>query len=200
MSKKKRRPVGTAMNQEQKENVPQPETEEKPAEQPQESPDGALDAEITGVSGEDALKAAEAKAEEYLALAQRVQADFDNYRRRNEGLRAEAMADGTRNTAVAFLEVLDNLERALAAGNTKPEALRTGVELTLKQMTAAYAKLGVTPIDRTGEPFDPSLENAVMQGSPEDGAPGTVCQVLQKGYQMNGTVLRYALVKVVPEE
>ena len=60
-------------------------------------------------------------------------------------------------------------------------------------------KRGVTPIDRKGEPFDPNLENAVMQGSPEDGEPGTVCEVFQKGYQMGGTVLRHAMVKVVPD-
>ena len=62
-----------------------------------------------------------------------------------------------------------------------------------------YEKLGVHPIDRLGEKFDPNLENAVLQGSAEEGEPGTVCQVLQKGYEMNGTVLRHAMVKVVAE-
>ena len=63
----------------------------------------------------DALKKAAAKADEYLALAQRVQADFDNFRRRNEGVRADAFAEGQRKVATAMLPVLDNLERALAA-------------------------------------------------------------------------------------
>jgi len=144
------------------------------------------------------LDAAKAKADEYLAMAQRVQADFDNFRRRNANLRAEAFADGQREVATAMLNVLDNLERALAsAGEDSP--LRSGIELTLKQMTAVYEKLGVTCIDRLGEPFDPNLENAVLQGSPEEGEPGTVCQVLQKGYQMDGHVLRHAMVKVVAE-
>ena len=60
-------------------------------------------------------------------------------------------------------------------------------------------KRGVTVIDCQGEPFDPNLENAVMQGTPEDGEKGTVCQVLQKGYKMGNYVLRTAMVKVVPE-
>ncbi len=144
------------------------------------------------------LDAAKAKTEEYLAMAQRVQADFDNFRRRNANLRAEAFADGQRDVATAMLNVLDNLERALASAE-EDSPLRSGIELTLKQMLAVYEKLGVTCIDRTGEPFDPNLENAVLQGTPEEGEPGTVCQVLQKGYQMDGHVLRHAMVKVVAE-
>ena len=66
-------------------------------------------------------------------------------------------------------------------------------------MRDVYAKFGVTPIDRLGEKFDPNLENAIMQGAPEDGDPGTVCQVLQKGYMMGKHVLRHAMVKVVPD-
>ena len=57
----------------------------------------------------------------------------------------------------------------------------------------------MTVINRPGEPFDPKLENAVLQGTPEDGEKGTVCQVLQKGYQLGNYVLRTAMVKVVPE-
>ena len=148
----------------------------------------------------DALKKAAAKADEYLALAQRVQADFDNFRRRNEGVRADAFAEGQRKVATAMLPVLDNLERALAAAeNADADALKTGVEMTRKQMVAAYEKLGVTPIDRLGEKFDPNLEEAIMQGTADDGEPGTVCMVLQKGYMMDKTVLRHAMVKVVPD-
>lgn len=148
----------------------------------------------------EATKKAAAKAEEYLALAQRVQADFDNFRRRNEGVRADAFAEGQRKVATAMLPVLDNLERALAAAETvEGDALKTGVEMTRKQMVAVYEKLGVTPIDRLGEKFDPNLEEAIMQGTPDEGEPGTVCMVLQKGYIMDKTVLRHAMVKVVPD-
>lgn len=146
------------------------------------------------------LDIANAKADEYLAMAQRVQADFDNFRRRNETVRADAYADGRKDVAGQMLSVLDNLERALAAAeNTTDEALKNGLELVLKQMNDVYRKLEVTPIDRLGEKFDPNLENAVLQGTPEDGEPGTVCMVLQKGYMIGEKVLRHAMVKVVPE-
>lgn len=147
-----------------------------------------------------ALDAANTKADEYLAMAQRIQADFENFRRRNETVRADAYADGRRDVAGQMLSVLDNLERASAAAeNTQDEALKNGVELVLKQMNEIYRKLDVTPIDRLGEKFDPNLENAVMQGTAEDGEPGTVCMVLQKGYKMGDKILRCAMVKVVPE-
>lgn len=147
-----------------------------------------------------ALQAAAAKADEYLTMAQRVQADFDNFRRRNESVRAESLAEGKRQVAAAFLPVLDNLERALAAAQTsEDESLRTGVDMILKQMNDVYAKLDVTVIDRLGEKFDPNIENAIMQGTPEEGEPGTVCMVLQKGYMMGKTVIRHAMVKVVPD-
>lgn len=147
-----------------------------------------------------ALDEANAKAAEYLALAQRVQADFEDFRRRNESVRADAYADGRKDTAAMMLPVLDNLERAVeAAAGSPDEALRNGVEMVLKQMTDAYGKLEVKPINRLGEKFDPNLENAILQGSEDEGEPGTVCQVLQKGYMIGDKVLRHAMVKVVPE-
>ncbi len=144
------------------------------------------------------LEASRQKAEEYLNLAQRVQADFDNFRKRNQSVRADAYDEGARDVLTALLPILDNLERAVTI-ETADEKLHTGVDMVLKQMVDMLEKRGVTAIDRTGEPFDPKLENAVMQGAPEDGEKGTVCQVLQKGYQMGTHVLRTAMVKVVPE-
>ena len=147
-----------------------------------------------------ALDEANAKAAEYLALAQRVQADFENFRRRNESVRADAYADGRKDTAAMMLPVLDNLERAVeAAAGSPDEALKNGVEMVLKQMTDAYGKMEVKPINRLGEKFDPNLENAILQGTEDEGEPGTVCQVLQKGYMIGDKVLRHAMVKVVPE-
>lgn len=148
----------------------------------------------------EALAAAVAKQEEYLTMAQRIQADFDNFRRRNQNVRKDSFDDGARAFATTLLPVLDNLERAVAAATNSPDAsLKEGVEMVYRQFSDAFVKRGITVIDRMGEIFDPNLENAVMQGVPEDGEPGTVCQVLQKGYQMEGTVLRHAMVKVVPE-
>ena len=183
-TEKKRRMNEQEMTQQEPEVVETP-VEETPAEP-----------EVIDVA---ALTAAAAKADEYLALAQRTQADFDNFRRRNESVRADAFADGQRSVATAMLAVLDNLERALMAPAAEGDSLRTGVEMTHKQMLAAYEKLGVTVIDRLGEKFDPNLEDAVMQGSSEEGEPGTVCAVFQKGYIMNGHLLRAAMVKVVAD-
>ncbi len=189
----------------QEETVENPEAVESAAEPAEETGEAEKQPEQTGdkqpdSDGPDSLLAkARAQAEEYLNLAQHVQADFDNFRRRNASVRADAYADGQRNVAASMLAVLDNLERALgSAGEDSP--LKNGIELTLKQMKDVYDKLGVTEISRQGEKFDPNLENAVMRGEPDEGEPGTVCQVLQKGYQMGGVVLRHAMVKVVAEE
>ena len=149
---------------------------------------------------QEELDAAKAKADEYLTLAQRVQADFDNFRRRNESVRADAYNEGIRALAATLLPVMDNLERAVDAAKDSPDAqLKEGVGLVLRQLGDVFQKQGITPIDRLGEKFDPNLEIALMQGAPEDGEPGTVCQVFQKGYQIGKNVLRHAMVKVVPD-
>ena len=147
----------------------------------------------------DELKKAQDQAEEYLNLAQRVQADFENYRRRTKATRAEAYEDGARDFIKQLLPVVDNLERAIAQ-ESADESLLTGVKLVYKQLTEALEKRGVEVIDRPNEKFDPNLENAVLQGTPDEGEPGTVCAVLQKGYKMGDQVIRHAMVKVVAEE
>ena len=171
----------------------------------QETPvdDGALDVEVPAedqpeAAENDTLKEAQAKADEYLNLAQQVQADFENFRRRTKATRAEAFEDGAREFIKQLLPVVDNLERATAQ-ETCDESLMTGVKLVYKQLMDALEKRGVTVIDRPGEKFDPNLENAVMQGTADEGEPGTVCAVLQKGYKMGDFVLRHAMVKVVAE-
>ena len=166
--------------------------EEPQMEQPQAQPEES--------EAEKLLKEALDKQEEYLCMAQRVQADFENYRRRNQNLRKESYDDGTRAFATTLLPVIDNLERAIQAAQGSPdESLKSGVELVYRQLTEAFEKRGIKAIDRLGQPFDPSLENAVMQGSAEEGEPGTVCAVFQKGYELEGKLLRAAMVKVVAE-
>ncbi|MDD6144054.1 MAG: nucleotide exchange factor GrpE [bacterium] len=181
----------------------QPETETEAidptveaAEEAQPAEEAAQEAAPTA----EELAAAIAKQEEYLNMAQRVQADFDNFRRRNQNVRKEAFDDGARTFATTLLPVIDNLERAIAAAqNSADESLKSGVEMVYRQLVECFEKRGITAIDRLGEPFDPSLENAVMQGTADEGEPGTVCAVFQKGYQMEGMVLRHAMVKVVAE-
>lgn len=153
----------------------------------------AIENELTGQ-----LEKALAEREEYLGMAQRVQADFENFRKRNSGVRAEAFEDGKRETVMAILPVLDNLDRAVHS-ETDETPLKTGVEQVTKQLRDVLAKLGVEEIDCHGKPFDPEEANAVMQAPAEGYEPGTVCDVMQKGYRMNGRVLRYAMVKVAGE-
>ncbi len=174
---------------------PAEETEESPQEQPAETqePEAEIISDLKPL-----LEASRQKAEEYLNLAQRVQADFDNFRRRNQSVRADAYEDGARDLVKTLLPVVDNLERALAAESTD-DTLKAGVAMVCKQLMDVLTKRGVEVIDRPGEVFDPNLETAVLQGTEEDGEKGTVCQVLQKGYRMGGVILRSAMVKVVPE-
>ena len=197
MSKKKNAAFETPEEKPEEKQAEIPE-EEKPEGDPADEKAEAEAAETDPM--QKALDEANAKAAEYLALAQRVQADFENFRRRNENVRADAYADGKKDAAFLMLSVLDNLERAVeAAADSPDEALKNGVGMVLKQMTDAYGKMDVKPIDRLGEKFDPNLENAILQGTADEGEPGTVCQVLQKGYMIGDRVLRHAMVKVVPE-
>ena len=144
------------------------------------------------------LEAAKKQSDEYLNMAQRVQADFENFRRRNNAVRADAYEDGARAFIKTILPVMDNLERALAA-ESADAALHEGVSMVHRQLSEALEKRGVTVIDCAGEKFDPRLEDAVMQADASEGEPGTVCLVLQKGYQLGDVVLRHAMVKVVAE-
>ena len=188
---KKQKPENPEEAEEMLENAP----EDIPAD------DGAMDADAPAEEENpiaEALKTAEAKAEEYLNMAQRVQADFENYRRRTKATRAEAYEDGARELIKLLLPVVDNLERAMAQ-ESADESLMTGVKLVYKQLMDVLEKRGVSVIDRPGEKFDPNLENAVMQGTPDEGEPGAVCAVLQKGYKMGDFVIRHAMVKVVQE-
>lgn len=183
------------MDMDEENRIPQePDQAAQPAQEAPEAPEAAEAAAETG----DPLAEAQAKADEYLTLAQRVQADFDNYRKRTKATRAEAYEDGARELIRQLLPVVDSLEKAIQQ-ESSDESLLTGVRLVHKQLMDALEKRGVSVIDRPGEKFDPTLENAVLQGAPEEGEPGTVCAVLQKGYRMGDFVLRHAMVKVVAE-
>lgn len=180
-----------------KDNKKQPETTEQPLEEQAAAPQEETAAsEEKTVSVEELLKAAEQKRDEYLDMAQRVQAEFDNFRRRNNAARSEAWADGARETVLLMLPVIDNLERALAA-QVEKSPFRDGVEMVHRQMLEVLSKRGVTEIECLGKPFDPELENAVAQADSSEGEPGTVCTVLQKGYKTETRVVRHAMVRVV---
>jgi molecular chaperone GrpE len=141
--------------------------------------------------------------DEYLELAKRTQADFENYRKR---MAAEVQAAGTRGKmelAAQVVGVIDTLERALEAagvesaeGAAPSEPLAEGFFLTYRELLAALERAGVEPFDPTGERFDPTLHEA-LQKLPVDGAePGTVVEVVQKGYRIADQLIRPARVAV----
>ncbi len=139
------------------------------------------------------------KEEEYLMLAQRIQADFDNYRKRNVSLRADAILDGKVEAVKAFLPVLDNLHRALETEhkNGTTGSLMDGLELVLKQMEQMLASLGVEEIEAENKPFDPTCHNAMMQIPAQEGQEkGIVAAVFEKGYKMGDKIIRYSMVQV----
>ena len=146
------------------------------------------------------LEETEGKRDEYLSLAQRVQADFDNYKRRNKNAIADSYHSATADVVEAFLPVLDNLERAMDSvpDSDAEVSVRKGVEMVKKQFLDTLSRLGVEEIEALGKPFDPTFHNAVGQVDGEEGQEeNTVAEVLQKGYKMGDKVIRYSMVHVV---
>jgi molecular chaperone GrpE len=146
----------------------------------------------------DELGEAKRERDEYLELAQRTRADFDNYRKRVTKETSEALARGKAELARELLPVIDNLERALQAGQdaSAHEALARGVALVHDELRARLQSAGVEAFDPTGEPFDPQLHEALSTQPAEGTEPGVVLETVEKGYRLNGQVLRPARVVV----
>jgi molecular chaperone GrpE len=148
----------------------------------------------------DELTDTKRERDEYLELAQRTQADFDNYRKRVAREAAEAAARGKAELARELIPVVDNLERALeATGDDDREAARSlakGVTLVLEELRTTLARAGVESYDPGGEPFDPIWHEALQTRVAEGEEAGTVVEVLEKGYRLDGQVLRPARVVV----
>ena len=128
-------------------------------------------------------------------LAQRVQADFDNFRRRNASVYADSLAEGERNVIKELLPVIDNFERALNNSENVDQNYVEGVRLVYKQLMNVLTKKGLEEIDASGQ-FDPELHNAVMQGESEDAESGDILDVFQKGYKVKDRIIRHSMVKV----
>ncbi len=141
----------------------------------------------------DPVAEANAKADEYKDMLQRLQAEFDNFRKRNAESVKLARQDGGNEMIVAMLPILDSVDRALSM--ITDESTKVGVNLIGKMILDVFGKYGVKEIDAQGVEFDPSLHNAVMQVEDAQNA-GKVVEVMQKGYTRNGKVIRYAMVKV----
>lgn len=153
-----------------------------------------------GESLEQALEVALEKAQNAKDDLLRVQAEMQNLRRRTEQDIEKAHKYGQEKFSVELLAVMDNLERSLeAASNSEDEtvnAIREGVDLTLKSFSDCFTKFNIETIDPLGEPFDPQLHQAMSIQESADAEPNTVIAVMQKGYTLHGRVIRPAMVMV----
>jgi molecular chaperone GrpE len=177
----------------------EPAAEESPATEAERVPDDAPGPEVPDAEPEpeeDPLARAEREREEYLALAQRAQADFENYRKRAAREVAAAGERAKGNLVRELLPVVDNLERALASAAEGEQHLAEGVRLVHSELIGVLERNGVEQFDPKGEQFDPELHEALSTRS-EDGADaGVVLDTVEKGYRLNGLVLRPARVVV----
>jgi molecular chaperone GrpE len=156
------------------------------------APDGEAET-IEGELGE--LVKTSAQRDEYLALAQRTQADFENYRKRVARDAALAQDRGVAKLAKELLPALDNLDRALEAAQDE-DPLLEGVRLVRSELAAALARAGIEAFAPLGEPFDPNHHEAMAQQPVQGAAAGTVAEVYQNGYRMGETIIRPARVLV----
>lgn len=150
------------------------------------------------------LQDAEQKRDEYLYLAQRTRADFENYQKRMKRDQAEERRYAQAPLAEDLLAALDNLERATAAAEQGGEKgpLVQGVAMVHSQLLDILRRHGITPIEAEGQPFDPNCHQAVLQQPSKEHPPMTVVQVLERGYLIHDRVLRPArvVVSTAPEQ
>ena len=152
--------------------------------------------EKEAVEAEDPLARTQRERDEYLDLARRSQADFENYRKRAAKEAALAGERAKSGLVRELLPVVDNLERALASAGESEQHLAEGVRLVHSELIAVLERNGVQQFDPSGERFDPG-EHEALSMRPQDGAEsGLVLDVVEKGYRANGTVLRPARVVV----
>jgi len=149
--------------------------------------------ELTAV--QDDLSQLTKQRDDYLALAQRAQADFENYRKRMARENAAAVDRGMAKLAKELLPALDHLELALKAAEGHEDVVK-GFHMVAGELRAALERVGIQPFSPKGEPFDPNEHEAMAQQPVEDAESGTVVEVYQSGYRINGAVLRPARVVV----
>jgi molecular chaperone GrpE len=181
-----RRPRGSEPSDERRATEPEPEPQ-APAEQ---------DAGAEVANDLDALlQDVKRERDEYLDLAQRAKADFENYRKRAGRESADAERRGRAALARELVPSIDNLERALSAAEEGSDVAR-GVELVHDELRATLARAGVESYDPTGERFDPTVHEAVSTRAGDGVDAGTVVETLERGYRLDGQVLRPARVVV----
>lgn len=169
--------------QEQEENS----EEETVSEETQESGEETVDTE----ESENEAKEQEDENTKYM----RLMADFQNYKRRVEKEKSDIYAYANEKLVVELLEVIDNFERALEV-ETEDTGFKEGMTMIFKQTGVVLEKAGLAEIPALGEVFDPNVHNAVMSEDTEEYESGKVSGVMQKGYTLNGKVIRPSMVRV----
>lgn len=173
------------------------------AEVPPQDPIEALAHEPEGTAGEpaegvsDEMGRLRAERDEYLDHLRRLQADFDNFRKRMMRDQTSHLERATSGLIEQLLPVLDTFELAMLNAGTDAERLRKGVELVYSELLGVLEKAGLERIEAKGKPFDPEEHEAVMSIE-DDGEPG-VRDVVRTGYRLKGRVLRPAMVKVATQ-
>lgn len=175
-------------------DVPAGELTEQP-DRPAVTRDAPESATEAAPSLEALLKRAELAAEEHHDAWLRARAEADNIRKRAQAEIANAHKFAVESFASELLAVKDSLEAALGAENASVESMKSGVELTLKQLRGVFEKFSLSEIDPAGQKFDPHRHQAITVVE-SDAEPNTVVQVLQKGYLLHDRVIRPALVTV----
>ena len=157
-----------------------------------------LSVEAAPDEANEALDRARSEAREARDRMLRMAADFDNFKKRNERERLEFLKFSNERLIRELLPVADNLARAVDSARRSADTgvLVAGVDLVLQDFLKALRKFGVEPIDAVGRPFDPALHEALQQVEVEGTAPGTVVSEAQRGFLLNGRVLRPSLVTV----
>jgi molecular chaperone GrpE len=149
-----------------------------------------------GSAGDAPEAAAQSKAQENWNSYMRAVAELDNYRKRAEREVDQARKYAIERFAQELLPVGDALEAGMRSGSANPAALLEGAQATLKELNRAFDKAGIKIIDPMGQPFDPNWHEAMVAQESRDLPPNTVISVVQKGYSLNGRLLRPARVIV----
>ncbi len=189
---------------EKDQNVQMPENEniqdeEQLKEEPEVEEQEAKDtSEASAESSEEKEKTGEeAKEDEDLNTKYlRLMADFQNYKKRTEKQKSEIHAYANEKIVLKLIEVMDNFERALGADASEEDSFKEGIEMIFKQLSDVLTDAGVKEIEAESTVFDPNFHNAVMMEDTDKVESGMVSEVLQKGYTLNGKVIRPAMVKV----
>ena len=194
------------MSEEKKKNRPEEEPKEQAAsgapeqEQPSEEAAGGSQEKVeTFTVTREQMEQMENLAQQLSALNDqhlRLMAEYDNYRKRTQKEKETIYQDAKADTITKFLEIYDNLERAVSQEGDEENVHKKGMTMIFHQLEGILTKLGVTVMDPKGEPFDPARHNAVMHIEDESLGENVVAQVFQKGFLLGDKVIRFAAVQV----